>query len=109
MNLDFYLPQALEDVIVTDLLSNPELVDKVLYASIKNDKLYQHMKNYVPDERKFDKMWKKVKDDERLQLPNGFKYTFFFINNKFLWSPKTQSFITKGGKFITHIPYPKII
>ncbi len=98
MNLDFYVPQALKDVIVTDLLSNPELADKVLYASIKNDKLFQHMKNYVPDERKFDKMWKKVKDDERLQLPNGFKYTFFFINNKFLWSPKTQSFITKGRR-----------
>ncbi len=98
MNLDFYLPQALKDVVISDLQSNPELIDKLLYSSIKNEKLYQHMKNYVPDERKFEKMWKKVKDDERLQLPNGFDHTFFFVNNKFLWSPKTQSFITKGRR-----------
>ena len=62
MNLDFYLPNSLKDVIVADLQSNPELVEKVLYSSIKNEKLYQHMQNYISDERKFDKMWKKVKE-----------------------------------------------
>ncbi|CAA6817670.1 MAG: Unknown protein [uncultured Aureispira sp.] len=97
-NVDFYLPQTLRDVIVNDLQSNAELIDKLLYASIKNEKLHQHMKNYILDEKKFDKMWKKVKDDERLQLPNDFEHTFFFINNKLLWSPKTQSFITKGRR-----------
>jgi len=98
MNLDFYLPQALRDIIVNDLQSNDEIIDKVLYASIKNEKLHQHMKNYITDERKFEKMWKKVKDDERLQLPNDFSHTFFFINNKLLWSTKTESFITKGTR-----------
>lgn len=97
-NLDFYLPQSLRDVIVNDIQSNDELIDKVLYASIKNEKLHQHMKNYITDDKKFDRMWKKVKDDERLQLPNDFSHTFFFINNKLLWSPKTQSFITKGRR-----------
>jgi hypothetical protein len=97
-NLNFYLPQTLRDIIVNDLQSNDELIDKVLYASIKNEKLQQHMKNYIPDVRKFDKMWKKVKDDERLQLPNDFLHTFFFINNKLLWSPKTESFVTKGKR-----------
>lgn len=97
-NLDFYLPQTLRDIIVSDLQSNDELIDKVLYASIKNEKLHQHMKNYIPDEKKFNKMWKKVKDDERLQLPNDFLHTFFFINNKLLWSPKTESFVTQGQR-----------
>lgn len=98
MNLDFYLPQSLRDVIVNDLQSNDDLIDKVLYASIKNEKLHQHMKNYITDDKKFDKMWKKVEDDERLQLPNDYNHTFFFVNNKLLWSPKTQSFITKGKR-----------
>ncbi|BDS11045.1 hypothetical protein [Aureispira anguillae] len=97
-NLDFYLPQSLRDVIVNDIQSNDELIDKVLYASIKNEKLHQHMKNYITDDKKFDRMWKKVEDDERLQLPNDFSHTFFFINNKLLWSSKTQSFITKGRR-----------
>lgn len=97
-NLDFYLPQVLRDIIVNDLQSNDELIDKVLYASIKNEKLHQHMKNYIPDEKKFEKMWKKVKDDERLQLPNDFAHTFFFVNNKLLWSPKTESFVTQGSR-----------
>jgi len=98
MNLDFYLPQTLRDILVSDLQGNDDLIDKVLYASIKNEKLYEHMKNYVTDERQFERMWKKVKDDERLQLPNGFDHTFFFVNNKLLWSAKTQSFITKGKR-----------
>lgn len=98
MNLDFYLPQALRDIIVNDLQSNDELIDKVLYASIKNEKLEQHMRNYISDEKKFEKMWKKVKDDERLQLPNDFAHTFFFVNNKLLWSTKTESFITKDSR-----------
>lgn len=98
MNLDFHLPQGLRDIIVNDLQSNDELIDKVLYASIKNEKLEQHMRNYISDEKKFEKMWKKVKDDERLQLPNDFSHMFFFVNNKLLWSPKTESFITKGSR-----------
>ena len=77
----------------------PDLIDKVLYASIKNEKLHDHMKNYVEDEKKFKKLWKRVKDDERLDLSSiGFKHAFFFVNNKLLWSPKTQSFVTKGRR-----------
>lgn len=111
-NLDFYLPQTLRDVIVNDIQSNDELIDKLLYSSIKNEKLHQHMKNYITDNKKFERMWKKVKDDERLQLPNDFSHTFFFVNNKLLWSPKTQSFITKdrrlqlasiGGKHVGQV------
>lgn len=97
-NLNFYLPQNLRDIIVNDLQSNDELIDKVLYASIKNDKLHQHMKNYIKDDKKFERMWKKVKDDERLQLPNDFLHTFFFVNNKLLWSTKTESFVTQGKR-----------
>lgn len=83
---------------MTDLQSNEDLIEKVLYASIKNEKLHQHMQNYIPDEKKFEKMWKKVEDDERLQLPPDFMHAFFFVNNKILWSPKTQSFVTQGNR-----------
>ncbi|MCH2022782.1 MAG: hypothetical protein MK207_09915 [Saprospiraceae bacterium] len=96
MNLDFYIPQVLRDIIVSDLHSNPELEEKILYASVKNEKLHQHMKSFITDEHKFEKMWKKVTDDEHMHLPHGFKHTFFFINNELMWSPKTQSFITQG-------------
>ncbi len=98
MNLDFYLPQVLRDIIVTDLQSNDEVIDKLLYASIKNEKLYEHMKNYILDDKKFERLWKKVEDDERLQLPHDFEHTFFFTNNPLLWSQKTQSFVTKGKR-----------
>ncbi len=112
MNFDFYLPTVLRDLIVTDLQSAEELIDKVMYTSIKNQDLHRHMKNYVTDDKKFDKMWKKVKEDERLQLPADFAHTFFFINNPLVWSKKTETFVTKerrlqlgsiGGKHIGQI------
>jgi len=98
MKFDFYLPQTLRDIIVTDLQSAEDLIDKVMYTSIKNKSLHRHMKNFIEDDKKFEKMWKKVKDDERLQLPVDLEHAFFFINNPLVWSNKTQTFVTKGRR-----------
>lgn len=98
MKFDFYLPQTLRDIIVTDLQSAEDLIDKVMYTSIKNKSLHRHLKNFVEDDKKFEKMWKKVKDDERLQLPTDLEHAFFFINNPLVWSNKTQTFVTKGRR-----------
>jgi len=98
MNFDFYLPKTLRDVMVKDLQSAEELIDRLMYTSIKNKHLQTHMKNFIEDDRRYDKMWKRVESDERMQLPNDFDHAFFFVNNPLVWSPKTQSFVTKGRR-----------
>ncbi|MCH2042559.1 MAG: hypothetical protein MK212_00340 [Saprospiraceae bacterium] len=97
MNLDFYLPSSLLDMVYDDLASDPDIVEKILYNNVvRNKNLERYMREFIPDEKKFDKMWKKVKEDERMPLPNDFEHTFFFSKLDMRWSDKTGTFVTKG-------------
>ncbi|MCP4443068.1 MAG: hypothetical protein GY810_29530 [Aureispira sp.] len=96
-NLDFYMPQALLDIITGDLTSNQDQGDNLLYSSVKNIQLERQLNEFIQDEKAFAKMWKRVKDEERLTLPQDFAHTFFFVNNPLVWSDKTLSFVTKSS------------
>ena len=96
-NLEFYIPPALLDLIYGDLTSDPETIEKILYSNIvRNKNLESYMRGFISDKKKFERMWKKVKEDDRMPLPNDFAHTFFFSKLDMRWSNKTGTFITKG-------------
>jgi len=98
LNLDLYIPENLQEVMVNDFMGDAQLSDDILYSSIKNKKFTEHLENFVRDTISLDGTIDRVKDDGELIFPDNFKTSMFFVNNKMLWSEKTQSFVTDGKR-----------
>lgn len=96
MNLNFYLPQALVDIIYADLTEDPDAAEKILYNSVNNIRLKRYLNEFIPDEKKFEKIWKKVQDEDKLLLGTDLAHTFFFSGLTLMWSDKTGSFMSRS-------------
>ena len=101
--LDFYFPEVLSEIIIEDLNSNEETKEEYLYTSVRNSKLKDRLREFVKDEKEYEKMWKKAADDNRLILPEFLKHTFFFPTMVLKWSEKTQSFVSQGNLGLSSI------
>ena len=94
--MDFYLPDQLANLIIEDLQSNEETIEEILYTSVTNRSFKARLKEFIPENEAFDKVWKKVANDNRLVLPKELTHTLFFSKMIMKWSPKTQSFVANG-------------
>lgn len=96
MNLNFYLPQVLIDLVFADLTANPDASEKILYNSVSNIKLKRYMAEFLNDEKKLEKVWKKVQEEDKLLLGTDLTHMFFFSGMTLMWSDKTGSFMSRG-------------
>lgn len=95
MNIDMALPTPVTNFIIQELESNLDIIEPVLYTSMANLRFKRYLFEFLGEER-FKKIWKRVEEDNRLNLPNDFAHTFFFNKVTLAWSEKTQSFISIG-------------
>lgn len=90
------LPDILSDIIVGDLNSSP--ADAIPVDYTKALRLQKSLNEIIRDEKKVDKMMKKV-DEGLLDVPAELGFTFLFPELKMAWSAKQQSFLTSQATF----------
>jgi hypothetical protein len=96
MNINMALPTVVSNFIVQELEANLDIIEPVLYTSMANLRFKRYLFEFL-GEANFKKVWKKVEEDNRLNLPNDFAHTFFFNKVTLAWSEKTQSFVSIGN------------
>ena len=94
--LDLPMPSGLIDFLVDDLNKNPEGVDKILYNAISRaSRIRRNLTELVKDQKKLDRLLKRMDDENRLQLTTDLlPHSFFFSHLTLIWSDKTQSFVS---------------
>jgi hypothetical protein len=96
MLLNFPIPDVLTNLIVTDLTSNEESMEKINYEGTSNLKMKSRLENLFKDTADVEKAWAKVVEENRLLLPETVKHTFLLPVITLKWSEKTQSFVSTG-------------
>lgn len=61
LNIDFPLPSKTVDFITKELLSSPDIVEPILYTSVNNARFKRYLYEFINDDKKFEKTWKKVR------------------------------------------------
>lgn len=97
LNIDMALPTKLIDFIANDLQSQPDVIEPILYTSVSNMRFKRFLFEFLNNQKTFEKTWKRVEEDNRLNLPSEFSHTFFFSKLTMAWSEKTQSFVSIGN------------
>jgi hypothetical protein len=95
LNIDMLLPTAVSNFVIQELEANLDIIEPVLYTSMANLRFKRFLFEFIGADR-FKKIWKRVEEDNRLNLPNDFAHTFFFNKVTLAWSEKTQSFVSIG-------------
>lgn len=90
------LPDLLSDIIIGDLNSSP--ADAIPVDYTKTLRLQKSLNEIIRDEKKVDKMVKKVEEGQ-LDVPAELGFTFLFPELRMAWSAKQQSFLTSQATF----------
>ena len=101
--LNFYLPDALTNILFQELVKNPDAVDQINYTGAKNAKLKDRLMYFVKDEKDLTKIWTRAESENIMLLPDYVKHTFFFSDLTLKWSDRTQSFIYLGNMGLSSI------
>ncbi len=97
LNVHIPLPNQVSDFLLTEMSpAQADLVVPIVYTGAQGDRFKRFLFEFVGAE-KFPKIWKKVEEEQRVNLPADFLHTFFFSKVTLTWSEKTQSFISIGN------------
>ena len=96
LNIDMALPTLITDAVSQELLADMAIVEPIFYTNMANIRLKRYLLEFLGAD-KFEKIWKKVEEDNRLNLPSDFPHTFFFTKMTLAWSEKNQSFVSIGN------------